>query len=87
MKKINVSLLLVLIIFITLSACQHVDRIAQAAASEDIIDHDTANMISLSARAFSSASENISLEEEYFIGRAVAAIFYPLIKYGMETRS
>jgi len=73
MKKIAVSILLVIIIFITLSTCQHIDRLAQAAATEDLIDHDTANMISLSARAFGSASENISLEEEYFIGRAVAA--------------
>jgi len=73
MKKKSISLLLVLFLSITLITCQHIDRFAQAAAAEDLMDYDTANMISLSARAFSSASENISLEEEYFIGRAVAA--------------
>ena len=54
-------------------ACRHIDTLAQAAANADIIDHDTANMISISARAFGSAAENISPELEYYIGRSVAA--------------
>jgi predicted Zn-dependent protease len=62
-----------MILFITLISCRHIDTLAQAAANVDIIDHDTANMISLSARAFGSAAENATPEQEYFIGRAVAA--------------
>ena len=65
--------LMVMFFFITLITCKHIDTLAQTAANVDIIDHDTANMISLSARAFSSAAENATPEQEYFIGRAVAA--------------
>jgi len=64
-----------MLVFISVmfGACGHVDSIAQAAAADDLIDHDTANLISLSARAFGSAAERMSPEEEYYIGRAVAA--------------
>jgi len=73
MKK-KIMLALTIIIFaITLVSCKHIDSLAQAAANADIIDHDSANMISLSARAFGSAAENATPEQEYFIGRAVAA--------------
>jgi len=71
-KKIMLALM-VMIFFITSITCKHIDSLAQAAANSDIIDHDTANMISLSARAFGSAAENATPEQEYFIGRAVAA--------------
>ena len=64
---------MVLIFSISFVSCQHIDALAQSAANVDIIDHDTANMISLSARAFGSAAENATPEQEYFIGRAVAA--------------
>jgi len=73
MKKRSVLALMVMIFFITLITCKHIDSLAQDAANADIIDHDTANMISLSARAFGSAAENATPEQEYFIGRAVAA--------------
>jgi len=73
MKKAIICILIIITFSVFLCACVHVDALAQAAAADDLIDHDTANMISLSARAFGSAAENISLEEEYFIGRAVAA--------------
>jgi len=70
-KKIMLALMIM--IFFILITCRHIDSLAQAAANTDIIDHDTANMISLSARAFGSAAENATPEQEYFIGRAVAA--------------
>jgi len=73
MKKSVMLAPIVLISFITLITCKHIDALAQTAANVDIIDHDTANMISLSARAFGSAAENATPEQEYFIGRAVAA--------------
>jgi len=72
MKK-RIMLAAVMTFFVTLIACKHIDSLAQAAANADIIDHDTANMISLSARAFGSAAENATPEQEYFLGRAVAA--------------
>jgi len=71
-KKV-LCVLIVISFSITLVTCRHVDTLAQAAAASEIIDRDTANMISLSARAFGSAAENISPEQEYIIGRAVAA--------------
>jgi len=73
MKKRIVLALMVMIFFITITTCKHVDSLAQAAANSDIIDHGTADMISLAARAFGSAAENATPEQEYFIGRAVAA--------------
>jgi len=72
MKK-RIMLAAVMTFFVTLITCKHIDSLAQAAANADIIDHDTANMISLSARAFGSAAENATPEQEYFLGRAVAA--------------
>lgn len=74
MKKMRTKIIiLTALLSVNLAACQHVDNLAQAAAEGDIIDHDTANMISLSARAFGSAAESITPEQEYYIGRAVAA--------------
>lgn len=76
MKKSFFSILMIVFIVflsVTFIACQHVDALAQSAAENDIIDHGTANMISLSARAFGSAAEHITPDQEYYIGRAVAA--------------
>jgi len=72
MNKKFMLALMVMSLFIIIT-CKHIDLLAQAAANADIIDHDTANMISLSARAFGSAAETATPEQEYFIGRAVAA--------------
>jgi len=72
MKKRIVLALMAMSFFIFIT-CKHIDALAQAAAENDIIDHDTADIISLSARAFGSAAENATPEQEYFIGRAVAA--------------
>jgi len=46
---------------------------AQIAGATGVIDQNTANAISLSSRAIGSAAEEISPEQEYYIGRAVAA--------------
>jgi len=66
-------LLPAVLLILALNACQHVSTLAQAAANNDIIDRDTANIISLSAMAFVSAAEDITPEQEYYIGRSVAA--------------
>jgi len=72
-KQITQILVVVVIISLALCACKHVDSAAQAAADAEIIDRGTANFLSISARAFGSAAENITPEQEYYIGRAVAA--------------
>jgi len=72
-KNKIILVLIVLTLFITLINCQHVDRFAQSSANAGVIDRGFANMISMSARAFGSAAEVMSLEQEYLIGRAVAA--------------
>jgi len=46
---------------------------AQVAGATGVIDQNTANAISVSARAIGSAAEEITPEQEYYIGRAVAA--------------
>jgi len=46
---------------------------AQIAGASGFIDQNTANAISQSARAIGSAAEEITPEQEYYIGRAVAA--------------
>ena len=62
---------------VLLPACQSLARItsagAQAAAASGIIDQNTADAISSSAQAISNAAEEITPEQEYYIGRAVAA--------------
>ena len=46
---------------------------AQIAGATGLIDQNTADAISLSATAIASATEEITPEQEHFIGRAVAA--------------
>jgi predicted Zn-dependent protease len=73
MKKRILYVLLIIFLSAAFITCKHIDALAQAAAEVDIIDHDTANMISISAAAFGSAAERSTPEQEYYIGRAVAA--------------
>jgi len=58
-------------------SCESMSRItdvsAQIAGAAGIIDQNTADAISMSARAIGTAAEEISPEQEYYIGRAVAA--------------
>ena len=72
MKKFFCLILLVSILPV-LVTCKHVDMVAQVAAEAELIDQHTANTISLTARAFEAATERITPDQEYFIGRAVAA--------------
>jgi predicted Zn-dependent protease len=46
---------------------------AQVAGATGVIDQNTANAISVSSKAIGSAAEEINPEQEYYIGRAVAA--------------
>ena len=62
-----------LVVLVSLYSCQHVDKYAQIAADQGVIDRDSANAISLTARAFGEASEKIPPDQAYFIGRSVAA--------------
>jgi len=73
MTKRIVNILISITLLAAFSACKHVDTAAQAAADAELIDRGTANVISVSARAFGSAAENATPEQEYYIGRAVAA--------------
>ena len=77
MKMKYLKLLSVLFFAVTLSTCVHVAAItdvsAQVAGALGVIDQDTANAISQSAQAIGRAAEEITPEQEYFLGRAVAA--------------
>jgi len=61
------------VIFSCHTAASLVDGAAQIAGAAGIIDQNTADAISMSARAIGSAAEEITPEQEYYIGRAVAA--------------
>ena len=75
------KIIIVSLIFFVFSgsmvACQTSSRLldlgARAAAAAGVIDQNTADAISQSARAIGTAAEEITPEQEYYIGRAVAA--------------
>jgi predicted Zn-dependent protease len=78
MKIRIISIMLVLFLFAGLTlSCQTSSRLldmgARAAGAAGIIDQNTADAISQSARAIGTAAEEITPEQEYYIGRAVAA--------------
>ena len=62
---------------VTVFSCQHLATVAdvgaQVAAATGAIDQNTANAISQSSKAVASAAEEITPEQEYYIGRAVGA--------------
>jgi predicted Zn-dependent protease len=69
-----------LIVFISLSiscaalsGCQTIADMAEAAGSAGMIDKNTQNAITNSSKAIANASGDITPEQEYYIGRAVAA--------------
>jgi predicted Zn-dependent protease len=70
--KIFAFTLFVFPLVITLS-CQGLAAVAQAAGAAGVIDQNAANAISQSSQAISKAAEDITPEQEYYIGRAVAA--------------
>jgi len=72
------KIIILLVVFACVAAsCQVfmsiVDVGAQVAGATGVIDSNTANAISISSRAIGSAAEEITPEQEYYIGRAVAA--------------
>ncbi|GHS87485.1 peptidase M48 [Campylobacterota bacterium] len=64
-------------IALALSGCQAVmnitDQSAQIASSAGVLEKDKADAISKSSKAVAKAAEEITPEQEYFIGRAVGA--------------
>jgi predicted Zn-dependent protease len=77
-NAIRFSLLLaVLPFFVLLASCETLASAAsagaQVAGALGVIDQTTANAVSKSSDAIGRAVESISPEQEYFIGRAVAA--------------
>jgi len=77
--KNGIGILLIITVLIVGAAvsCQHimaaVEYGAQVAGATGIIDQNAADAISVSSRAIGSAAEEITPEQEYYIGRAVAA--------------
>jgi predicted Zn-dependent protease len=67
----------VVVFAVTALSCQHLaavaDAGAQVAAAAGVLDQNYADAISLSSKAIGSAAEEITPEQEYYIGRAVGA--------------
>ena len=79
MKKINRIIIFILVISfcIILPACKSVATVvgvsARIAGATGVIDQNYADAIAISSQAIANAAETITPEQEYFIGRAVAA--------------
>jgi predicted Zn-dependent protease len=75
--KIVISLMVLVVFAGMVISCQALmkaaDVGAQVAGATGVINQNTADAISLSSRAIGSAAEEITPEQEYYIGRAVAA--------------
>jgi beta-barrel assembly-enhancing protease len=72
-SKIVVILLISLFLAGTIFSCAVVSGAAQVAGAVGLVNQNTANAVSVSAKAIGSAAEEINPQQEYFIGRAVAA--------------
>jgi len=76
-KKICVFLIIIAILAGITVSCETVAAItdagAQLAAATGALDQNTADAISQTARAAGTAAEEITPEQEYYIGRSVAA--------------
>jgi beta-barrel assembly-enhancing protease len=77
MKNKNVILLTAVIVFsFALFSCAALMKVtevtAQVAGATGVIDKNTASAISNSSKAIGSAAEEITPQQEYYIGRAVA---------------
>jgi predicted Zn-dependent protease len=71
--KTKIFIFMLMILFCAIFSCQTVAKVADAAGSAGVINQNTADAISNSSRAIGSAAETITPEQEYYIGRAVAA--------------
>jgi len=72
-NKIIIILLISLFLAGTILSCAVVSGAAQVAGAVGLVDKNAADAISVSAKAIGSATEEITPEQEYYIGRAVAA--------------
>jgi len=75
--KFSVSIIIIFVFCIILPCCKTMSAIASASAqlagAIGVIDTNTANAISNSSKAIGNAAEDIQPEQEFYIGRAVAA--------------
>ncbi|MDR0320621.1 MAG: M48 family metalloprotease [Treponema sp.] len=75
--KIEIIFIIIVLIVGVVISCDTLMKVAdvgaQVAGATGAIDSNTATAISQSARAIGSAAEEITPEQEYYIGRAVAA--------------
>jgi len=72
--KVKIVLLLSIVFLLPfVLSCHTMAALAEVAGATGIINQNAANAISQSARAIGTAAEEITPEQEYFIGRAVAA--------------
>jgi len=75
--RINIIFIIIIVLSGLMFSCQSLLKVAdvgaQVAGSAGLIDKNTANAISNSSKAISSAAEEITPEQEYYIGRAVGA--------------
>jgi len=71
--KTNIILFVSLFLAGTIFSCAAVSDVAQAAGAAGFVDPNAAKAISTSAKAIGTAAEEINPEQEYYIGRAVAA--------------
>jgi len=77
MKTTSIYIVVAIMLSASVLSCQHVAKAAdigaQVAGAAGYIDPNTAAAISQSSQAIMSAAEDITPEQEYYIGRAVAA--------------
>jgi predicted Zn-dependent protease len=75
--RVGVILALFLSFICLIFSCETMSKVvdagAQVAGATGVIDQNTAGAISNSSRAIGTAAETITPEQEYYIGRAVAA--------------
>jgi len=72
-RKLSLILLIIFLLCGTLFSCSTIAGLAQFAGAVGLVDKNIANAVSTSATAIGAASETITPEQEYYIGRAVAA--------------
>jgi len=71
--RFNLLLFVLIISICVSSSCQTIAVAAEVAKTTGLIDKNTADAIGQTAKAIGSAAEEINPEQEYYIGRAVAA--------------
>jgi predicted Zn-dependent protease len=72
-NKILIILFIIFILTGTIFSCKSVSNIMQKAGAAGVVNKNFAFAVSVSADAIGSAAEEINPEQEYYIGRAVAA--------------